>query len=613
MRFRNKTTSALESWLVCIAPAVHSQCPKMLAILTFLFTSGIRATDVGNDTTQLAQFCRRFEHRTAVLNNKLYIDGGYINVGPDIESSPTNYTNSLLTYADLLTSDDYMPIVRTGSPKPATVPSLAGGTLWADEINGRFYAFGGYFPEHTPSPFETWTHDELTGSWTKVRTEGNQMAYVAHGMSAVSSDSGIAYYLGGYHDGGTDAGWGTARLYTASLVAFDMVERKYENLTGPDDRGRGEGLMVFVPASTEGLLIYFGGVIQDRSGKTLAGRQQIWIYDISLRRWYVQNATGMIPDARKRFCGVAAWPDDQSSFNIYLYGGLRPNELNINGTVAFDDVYTLSVPAFHWVKMFPDNAQPSTGSNGHHSLTCNIINGTQMLVMGGTFPNSAACDVPAEYGQHNADLGQVNDDRVLWRVFNQDNPPYRVPGALTKVIGGTAKGGANVTAPFGNRTYDKFLFEKKYAVPQRYPTPLGTASSLASPQVSDKSRSAPRRATLVGAIVGSIVGGIVIGIAVFMLIYYIRRRRGRGTEVENPRAGTEGNRESGKMLDEKIPPDELMGQSRIEMGEEREFRREMWVDPVELPGLGIESQAQETELDERKHAEPGRREGHESG
>ena len=120
--------------------------------------------------------------------------------------------------------------------------------------------------------------------------------------------------------------------------------------------------------------------------------------------------------------------------NSYLYGGLRPNGVNINGSTSFDDVYILSIPAFVWVKWYP---QTTGASAPHHSLTCDIINGTQMIVMGGTFPDSSACDVPYVAAQHNLNLGQNNPANSLWSAFVLDFPPYIVPPAITQLIGGT--------------------------------------------------------------------------------------------------------------------------------------------------------------------------------
>jgi hypothetical protein len=155
-----------------------------------------------------------------------------------------------------------MPTMRTLPKKNATVPSLAGGALWADSVNNVFYAFGGYFSDLQPSLFVTWLYIVALESWTSVSTTGNS-SYVAYGMATVADDAGVGYYLGGYQDNQTQSGWTGSRLYTSNLLSFDMTTRTYANNSGPDKSGRGEGLMAFIPASTSGLLISFGGLVQD--------------------------------------------------------------------------------------------------------------------------------------------------------------------------------------------------------------------------------------------------------------------------------------------------------------------------------------------------------------
>jgi hypothetical protein len=167
--------------------------------------------------------------------------------------------------ADLLVTENDMPKLSIDDATPP-FPIVAGGALWADTINSKLFAFGGYFPESTPVPFQTWSMYESSSgsrSWKTETVQGDTMSYVAHGMAAIAQDAGVGYYLGGYLDEGTIPGWNTERMYTSSLVSFDMVAGNYVNATGPDGMGRGEGLMIFMPASTAGILVYFGGLIQD--------------------------------------------------------------------------------------------------------------------------------------------------------------------------------------------------------------------------------------------------------------------------------------------------------------------------------------------------------------
>jgi hypothetical protein len=41
-------------------------------------------------------FCRRFGHQTAVIDRKLYIDGGFMNFNP-LSQYPTNYSSGYPT------------------------------------------------------------------------------------------------------------------------------------------------------------------------------------------------------------------------------------------------------------------------------------------------------------------------------------------------------------------------------------------------------------------------------------------------------------------------------------------------------------------------------------
>jgi hypothetical protein len=177
----------------------------------------------------------------------------------------------LLAYSDLLnvTAETGFPAVVFPQSQNLSVPAVAGGVLWPDQINNRFYSFGGDFMSETPSSFATWTYSEQNSTWDIVPTLGDKMHYLSHGMSAVAQDAGISYYLGGYQDNTTDQSL-SSKTYSSGLISFDMVQREYSTMTGPDGNGRGEGIMVFIPASTSGLLVYFGGVVQANNGDSLA-------------------------------------------------------------------------------------------------------------------------------------------------------------------------------------------------------------------------------------------------------------------------------------------------------------------------------------------------------
>lgn len=113
----------------------------------------------------------------------------------------------------------------------------------------------------------------------------------------------------------------------------------------------------------------------------------------------------------------------------YLYGGagIAPN------TTGFDDVYILSLPSFIWIKWFPTS--PGIG-NPHNSLTCNVVNGAQMLVIGGTFPLTQACDAPEVWGTHSLDLGKQNPGNATWYNYRPNLTSYVVPEEIISAVGG---------------------------------------------------------------------------------------------------------------------------------------------------------------------------------
>ena len=125
--------------------------------LTILFIWSLQAA-LAQDLDPIHDFCRRFSHQTAFTDNKLYIDGGYVDYGTQIDSTTQNYTNTFLLYADTSTTSSGFPVEYNNLSKPADVPSLAGGTLWEDEVNKQFFLFGGEYngTAQIPSDFSVW-------------------------------------------------------------------------------------------------------------------------------------------------------------------------------------------------------------------------------------------------------------------------------------------------------------------------------------------------------------------------------------------------------------------------------------------------------------------------
>ncbi len=147
---------------------------------------------------------------------------------------------------------------------------------------------------------------------------------------------------------------------------------------------------------------------------------------------------------------------------------------------GFDDVYILSLPSFQWINWW----NGSDGGNPHNSLTCNVVNKGQskysgnnyvsfrselsdiihflkhlfpanlssllpctsiiflkevkltarssaVLIIGGTFPLSQACDSPSTWGTHNLDLAKK------WNPYEVNITSYVVPPEVISVVGGS--------------------------------------------------------------------------------------------------------------------------------------------------------------------------------
>ncbi|KAF2398260.1 hypothetical protein EJ06DRAFT_558116 [Trichodelitschia bisporula] len=475
----------------------------------------------------LKDFCRRFGHQTALVDHKLYIDGGLINYNP-IPQNPLNYTNTNLLYADLNVDNQGMPNEYNNLTKPASVPSVAGGILWPDTVNKYFYLYGGEF-QGSPEGFTMWQYDAIYDKWASLPPDVTQSGIqrASFGAGAVQQQTGMAFWYGGWLNNATVPSFGPPQVALSNLLTYNMLKNTWTNTTGPDSIGRAEGVMVYIPASDGGMLVYFGGVQQAYNNGTWTGvpMSQIFLYDIANAKWYTQTATGNVPDMRRRFCAGATWAQDQSSYNIYLYGGasMPPN------TVGFDDIYILSLPSFTWIKWYP--TEPGQGYP-HHSLSCTVVDGAQMLVMGGTFPNSTDCDVPGVFAFHNMDLGKQNSDNAKWALFSPNKTGYKVPGEITAEIGGTALGGATLRAPKAGYDYRDLgtYFQRTYQpASARTPTraiPTSTGPATHSPSTKPKH---------IGAIAGgAAAGGILLLALLALLLVCLKKRRARRAAAATP-------------------------------------------------------------------------------
>ena len=173
----------------------------------------------------------------------------------------TQQTDPNLLVQNLDDLENGMPAISTNLSKNATVPSLSGGILWPDEVNQVFYLYGGEYPL-VPEEFALWAYDVPMNQWnlTTYSSTSSAVKRVAWGAGTTVQARAEGYYYGGYMNNQTNPGWKGPQLAMSNLVKYDMIGNRWKNNTGPDSTGRAEGVMVTIPSSRQGMLVYFGGV-----------------------------------------------------------------------------------------------------------------------------------------------------------------------------------------------------------------------------------------------------------------------------------------------------------------------------------------------------------------
>ncbi|KAK3400812.1 hypothetical protein B0T20DRAFT_494902 [Sordaria brevicollis] len=497
-----------------------STCRTLLLLLGYLIETSLAQFDPIKD------FCRRFGHQSAVVDDKLYVDGGLVNWKPYSETS-ANMSNQFLLYSDLKHETEGMPNVYANLSKNATIPSVSFGILWEDSINKWLYSYGGE-SQSTARNFILYGYDILNNYWTSFGppSSSGSITPLSHGAGVSISERGEAFYYGGWFSENSVPGWSGTRRASDRLIKYDMDKREFSNLTGPDNVRRAEGTMVYLPISDGGMLAYFGGVRDVNGNGTMTPQplDTIFMYDLANTRWYTQKTSGRAPEDRRLFCGGAAVAQDQSSYNIYIYGGASFGA----NPIGYDDIYVLSIPSFTWIRsLYPSNSNV-TGPFPKAMSSCNVVNnGSQMLVIGGRAMNdTSSCDADVVMGQHNMVLGKDNPESAIWARFQPDLTTYTLPTDIVTVVGGAATGGATFKAPkTGFDAPDmSALMTRKPRLAERTPTrnvTFPTATTTTAP-----SRD-PKSGLSTGAIAGIAVGASIAGIGLLagLCLFCIRRRQ----------------------------------------------------------------------------------------
>jgi hypothetical protein len=348
--------------------------------------------------------------------------------------------------------------------------------------------------------------------------------YVTAGASVSIPSERLAFYFSGLRStaGGSLNSDATNYEISNTTIKVDMSSPGNAIWTPlqPDDAipGRANAQMVWIPVSTQGILLIIGGVVypQDYYGFWLDDEQTrisrelssgfmttIEIYDIASGDWHRQDTVGDAPDQLMQFCAVVAGEAGDESFDIFIYGG--DNGLSMgNSKLAQDAVWVLSVPSFRWTKV-----SDGTRDHGRSGHVCSLPLPNQMLLMGG-------------WDYSNEDGYCVRDGSVI-DVFNLNTLQWTRSYDPQAYDNYTRKDAVQTSPAASLVTGVPELFSTPYPKPVEHWYPY--------------SKDSPPSSTPIGAIAGGAAGGGVVLLAIIFLIFYCRPSR-RQARKERRRSGT---------------------------------------------------------------------------
>jgi hypothetical protein len=262
--------------------------------------------------------------------------------------------------------------------------------------------------------------------------------------------------------------------------------------------------------------------------------KEIDIYDIANDEWYKQP-TEDGPDTRTRGCAVLATASDQSSFNIYYYGGYN----GINPKDEFhDDVWVLSLPSFTWTLL-----NEGEGIHARAGHKCFTPYPDQMMVFGGYTPlpgSVMGCLAGGPVVIFNMSSGEWMDS-----YHPEVHSDYGVPDKVVEAIGGDASGGATLTTPAPSGWATDALgdvFSSAYdmaKISTWYPYPVAETDPPRPDLPDDDGGSGSGLPSWVAPVLGVVLGLMVVTGAIVVFCLWRRRKflRSRSSDAGTEDAG----------------------------------------------------------------------------
>ncbi|TGZ81509.1 hypothetical protein EX30DRAFT_395643 [Ascodesmis nigricans] len=431
------------------------------------------------------RFCALDRARSIVVDDVLYIDGGNLRMHPkgvgEEELEKTVVVRNELLFKVNLTQDfGWREVPVEAQMKPAHFEMGFGGVFMPASNStldmGLFYTFGGVRDE--PKVAHTDTHFDYAGVWafwppspstnptlvtfSEVHSLGYPTIPLYGGVMTFSPLELTTYYLGGSPSSDIQEDK-TFPFFVPGMLKFH--DGMWENITIPEKFIMQRGFLEWVPFGRRGVLVSFGGmranVGENSREALLRSMDEVDVYDIHSETWYTHKASGTLPPVGLRFgplnyeesipmpvvrgCSAVFAAPDNSSYNIYVYGGDTSFEVYGNGMASDwprSGIWALSLPSFTWIKIEKEanNRVISSHTCHAHAQYLLAIAGSEQTLRNILHPPSRPCTNILSVFDTSG--GGWIDLRGSLTGFSARKKNYTVPKLIYQHIGGNSSGHA---------------------------------------------------------------------------------------------------------------------------------------------------------------------------
>ena len=342
-------------------------------------------------------------------------------------------------------------------------------------------------------------------------------------------DRWFSMHASSFEGGGSQSFISGGRDFLTGMITFNAsnpTQPLWQNVTDGNIPYFYGGTTQYVRFGDAGVLVSVGGFVTESTPQAVAQRREmnsIQCYDIAAKEWFTLFTTGDTPPPRSHPCSALSAAPDDSSFNMIVHGGWTETEV-------LGDVYILTMPAFHWIKINTTGSKPSYNPRIDHYCST-VHEDRQMLIIGGNqafnAPNNSYISCSTDYPA----LRLLDTTTFTWqKSFPLPNRTYSVPQPIIDVIGGSTTGGTNPASAFSQTLGDhQALFAK--TIPRYDPDnppkiSPSSNSSTSNPKPTASPSSRPSAGTIAGATIGAVTAIALIGAGVwFLLLPFLRRRK----------------------------------------------------------------------------------------